>query len=489
MRSLLLLCLLAALLGPSAAQIKHVIVVMEENRSFDHFLGWLKRDSNPKIDGLTGAECNPTNTSDPKAPKVCVNDRQPYIIGVDPSHSVPAAGNQVYGQWPLPDVLPEVAPMNGFVQQYLSQGGNPDEVVGAFNSKTLPITSTLATEFAVFDRWFCSVAGPTQPNRFFLHSATSDGMANNNVLRLALGMPQKSIYESLSESGISWTNYFQEVPSTLLLRWTRLPRNWNFKHFNAFERDCNAGTLPSFSFIDPRYFDFPGAPQNDNHPGGSDVRNGEALIKRIYETLRNSPSWEDSLLIVTYDEHGGFYDHVPPPNGVPNPDGKISEDPYFTFDRLGVRVPTIMISPWIEKGTVVNRANGPTPTSEYEASSIPATLKKIFNLKGDFLTKRDAWAGTFEQVWANRTSPRTDCPTVLPDVPTMERYQQVNQPVDDLQKEFIAMAGGLNGLFVTGDGMTEFEASLFIKEQVSKFFGQCMYEGEDLYDGEYCKKN
>jgi len=198
------------------------------------------------------------------------------------------------------------------------------------------------------------VAGPTQPNRFFMHSATSDGMANNNNVRLALGMPQRTIYQNLQEEGFTRRNYFSEVPSLLLARWPRLPQNWgNFKHMRQFERDCMNNSLPHVSFIDPRYFDFPGAPQNDNHPGNADLRNGEVLLKRIYETLRNSPSWGTSLLIITYDENGGYYDHVPPPKDVPNPDGKVSTDPPFDFTRLGVRVPTIMVSPWIDRGVVV----------------------------------------------------------------------------------------------------------------------------------------
>jgi len=300
--------------------------------------------------------------------------------------------------------------MSGFVETHVaSKEGQPGEVMGCFPPEALPVTSSLAQEFAVFDRWFSSVAGPTQPNRFFLHSGTSDGMATNNKPRLALGMPLRSLYQSVQEAGLTWVNYFQEVPSTLLLRWTRLPRNWSFKHFSAFERDAMQGNLPNLSFIDPRYFDFPGAPQNDNHPGGADVLNGEILQKRIYEILRNSPSWNDTLFIITYDEHGGYYDHVSPPINVPNPDGKVSEDPPYDFTRLGVRVPTIMISPWIEKGTVVHRAEGPAPNSEFDASSVAATLKKLFNLES-FLSKRDAWAGTFENVFSQRTTPRTDCP-------------------------------------------------------------------------------
>ncbi|KAI3911203.1 hypothetical protein MKX01_003459 [Papaver californicum] len=152
------------------------------------------------------------------------------------------------------------------------------------------------------------------------------------------------------------------------------------------------------------------------------------------------------LFIITYDEHGGFYDHVPTPTvGVPSPDGLILPDPYkFQFDQLGLRVPTIMISPWIERGTVVHGPSGPYPTSEFEHSSIPATVKKIFNLK-EFLTKRDAWAGTFESV-LSRNAPRTDCPVTFPDPQNIRpREAEENVKLSEFQEELVQMAATLNG--------------------------------------------
>ncbi len=125
------------------------------------------------------------------------------------------------------------------------------------------------------------------------------------------------------------------------------------------------------------------------------MSNGEILLKETYEIIRNSPHWEESLFVITYDEHGGFYDHVPTPLYAPNPDGIVHPD--FGFDRLGVRVPTIMVSPWIKKGTVVHappKDQMPFGTSEYEASSVYATVKKMWQLDSDFLTKRDEWAAT-----------------------------------------------------------------------------------------------
>jgi phospholipase C len=177
----------------------------------------------------------------------------------------------------------------------------------------------------------------------------------------------------------------------------------------TFKHHCKEGKLPNYVVIEQRYFDLKLLPGNDDHPS-HDIAQGQRFVKEVYEALRSGPQWHETLLIITYDEHGGFFDHVPTPvAGVPSPDDIVSDAPVsFAFDRLGVRVPALFISPWIEPGTVVHRPSGPEPTSQYEHSSIPATVKKIFDLP-EFLTKRDAWAGTFESV-LTRATPRTDCP-------------------------------------------------------------------------------
>ncbi|CBI15963.3 unnamed protein product, partial [Vitis vinifera] len=184
-------------------------------------------------------------------------------------------------------------------------------------------------------------------------------------------------------------------------------------------------------------------------------------------------------LLITYDEHGGFYDHVPTPvSGVPNPDGIIGPDPfYFRFDRLGVRVPTILVSPWIEKGTVIHEPTGPTPHSQFEHSSIPATVKKLFNLKSNFLTKRDAWAGTFENYFYFRDTPRDDCPETLPEVttPLRPRGPKEDLSLSEFQVELIQLASQLNGDYVLntypyiGKSMTVGEANRYAEDAVRRF--------------------
>ncbi|XBI32669.1 hypothetical protein VPH35_056091 [Triticum aestivum] len=154
-------------------------------------------------------------------------------------------------------------------------------------------------------------------------------------------------------------------------------------------------------------------------------------------------------MVLTYDEHGGFFDHVPRPvDGVPSPDDIVGPPPYnFTFNRLGVLVPAILISPWIEKGTIMHGPNGsPSPMSQFEHSSVPATVKKLFNLLRDFLTKRDAWAGTFKGVVQTRTEPRTDCPEQLP-TPTRIRQTEANEEakLSSFQQEIVQLAAVLYG--------------------------------------------
>ncbi|XP_020585574.1 non-specific phospholipase C2-like [Phalaenopsis equestris] len=435
--------------APKAAAggpIKTVVIVVMENRSFDHMLGWMKR-INPEINGVDGSEWNPTSTSDPNGARVYFKDRAQFV-DPDPGHSFDAILQQVFGS---NDTSVSPPPMNGFVQQAASMSANMTEaVMNGFPPEMVAVYKELVSEFAVFDRWFASVPASTQPNRLYVHSATSHGASSNDAGKLALGFPQRTMFDNIDDAGLSFGIYYQNIPAVLFYRNLRKLKYINKFHSYdlSFKAHASSGNLPNYTVIEQRYMDSKNRPATDDHPS-HDVYQGQMFIKDIYETLRASPQWNETLLIITYDEHGGFFDHVPTPvNGVPNPDGIISPSPMnFKFDRLGVRVPTIMVSPWIEKGTVVHGPNGsPTSTSEYEHSSIPATVKKIFDLSSPYLTNRDAWAGTFESIVQRRTEPRTDCPTQLPS-PAKIRKTEANEdaPLTEFQQELAQLASALSG--------------------------------------------
>lgn len=466
-------CVFLAQAQQQQSPIKTIVVLVMENRSFDHMLGWMKKAINPRINGVTGNECNSVSTKTPKSQTICFTDDAEFV-DPDPGHSFEAVEQQVFGSGVIPS-------MSGFVEQALTMSPNLSEtVMKGFSAEAVPVYAALIREFALYDRWFSSIPGPTQPNRLFVYSATSHGSTSHVKKLLAQGYPQKTIFDSLHENGIDFGIYFQTIPSTLFYRNLRkLKYIFKFHQYDLkFKRDARKGNLPSLTVLEPRYFDLKGFPANDDHPS-HDVANGQKLVKEVYETLRVSPQWNETLLVITYDEHGGFYDHVETPYvNVPNPDGNTGPAPsFFKFDRLGVRVPTIMVSPWIKKGTVMSGPKGPTPNSEFEHSSIPATIKKMFNLSSNFLTHRDAWAGTFEEVVGQLTSPRTDCPETLPDVAPLRKTEaKEDGGLSEFQSEVVQLAAVLNGdHFLSsfpdemGKKMTVKEAHEYAKGAVSRF--------------------
>jgi phospholipase C len=461
----------------AADKIEHIIVLMQENRSFDHIMGF-KKQNNTEIDGcLPNAKgcSNPMDPQDPNSTWVTVSSGAAEHQISDPDHSMPSTQEQVYGYGPT---TVDPAPMTGFIKNYK----NKEIIMQCFAPDIVPAMSTLADEFAIFDHWYAAVPGPTEVNRLYVFSATSDGSAANDDIRLAMGYPQRSVFRNIDESiyNRTWGVYFAEAPSAFFLKDTRTEENLKkFHDIQKFYTDAAAGTLPSYSFIEPRYFEIPDIPANDQHPD-HDVGEGDRLMKSLYEAIRASPLWNKTLFLITYDEHGGFFDHVSPPIGIPNPDGKVSNDtnPSFDFTREGVRVPAIAISPWIKKGTIIHE---PVNGTHYEHSSVVATVRKMLVPDQPYLTKRDAWAQTFEWLVDTVDSPRTDCPTELPEAPLQrEQYSNVlpqrsemgQKPVTDLHKTFIKMVGALaNGGMITetGDGMTEEQGAHFVKERINDF--------------------
>ncbi|KAI4306618.1 hypothetical protein L6164_029879 [Bauhinia variegata] len=456
--------------------IKTLVVLVMENRSFDHVLGWIK-STRPDIDGLTGKESNRVSVGDPDSREVFVSDKAVFVDS-DPGHSFQAIREQIFGS---NDSSANPAPMNGFAQQSESmEEGMADTVMSGFKPELLPVYAELANEFAVFDKWFASVPASTQPNRFYVHSATSHGAMSNVRKDLIHGFPQKTIFDSLDENDLTFGIYYQNIPATVFFKSLRKLKNIiKFHDYSLkFKLHAKLGKLPNYVVLEQRYFDVDLFPANDDHPS-HDVAVGQKLVKEVYETLRASPQWKEMALLITYDEHGGFYDHVPTPvSGVPNPDGIIGPDPYyFRFDRLGVRVPTFLISPWIDRRTVIHEPDGPTPYSQFEHSSIPATVKKLFNLRSNFLTKRDAWAGTFEKYFYIRDTPRDDCPETLAEVKMSLRPggPKEDTSLSEFQVELIQLASQLNGDYILnaypdiGKSMTVREANRYAEDALKRF--------------------
>ncbi|KAK9128987.1 hypothetical protein Syun_017784 [Stephania yunnanensis] len=383
MASLHLLLLLSLFTSPPssshASPITTIVVLVMENRSFDHMIGWMK-GSNPQLNGVDGSESNPVNTTDHSSPLVYFQNHSHYV-DPDPGHSFQAIRAQVFGTPTAttgPGTPPGLPPlMNGFAQQAVAEGGTnlSEAVMNGFPPSAVPVYRALVEEFAVCDRWFASVPASTQPNRLYVHSGTSHGATGNDKWLLVQGYPQDTIFDHLHDAGMSFGIYYQNIPATLFYKNLRKLKYWKKFHFySTLKKHAQAGELPNYVVVEQRYVDSKLAPANDDHPS-HDVGEGQRLVKEVYETLRASPQWNQTLLVITYDEHGGFFDHVHTPiKGVPSPDQVVGPEPFlFEFNRLGVRVPTFLISPWIEKGTVLHGPNGsPFPTSEFEHSSIPA---------------------------------------------------------------------------------------------------------------------
>jgi phospholipase C len=378
----------------ASAGIEHVIVLMLENRSFDCMLGNLRLPG-PDFAGLTGNETNPYQRSDgivavPARPSAMIDSIAAVVPDPDPGEKFVDMNEQLFG----PGLTRGNArpPMTGFVANYMRQPAadspsDPMAVMHYFTPDQLPVLTTLASAFGVSDQWHASAPCQTWPNRFFAHTATSRGYTNNSDFPIPF--PAPSIFARLSACDRSWRVYFHDVPQSIMLGdvWYRAFLHYRF--FGQFLADARCGDLPHYSFVEPRYFSDLGLGiPNDQHPPHN-VMVGEKLIADVYNAVRSSPCWKKSLLIITYDEHGGCYDHMPPPHAI-SPDGLGPPD--FPFDAYGVRVPAVIISPYMPPGSIVRAAPAGiafnAPPYPFDHTSIIATLRKLYNL-GQPLTNRD----------------------------------------------------------------------------------------------------
>jgi phospholipase C len=398
--------------------IEHVYVLMLENRSFDHMLGFSGITATDAatglpsaINGLTGAESNSYNgTAYP------VTAGADQVMPTDPSHEFPAVVEQLCGKgatYPPGGPYPPID-NSGFVASYLDDGGvDGREIMKCYTPAQLPVLNALAAEFLVCDNWHASLPGPTWPNRMFVHAASSGGLDHSpTVAEIAewesisgFHIPNGTVFDRLNAAGIRRRLYGgDDFPMVAALKGIHLS---DIRHYSQFANDLlQPGYADQYVFIEPSY-DVLNKYRNGSsqHPLG-DVTRGEALIKQTYEAIRNSPVWDTSLLIVTWDEHGGFYDHVPPAAAPAPADGAPPNfnQNGFAFDLYGPRVPAIIVSPLIPRNQVDHRA--------YDHAAIPATLESLFGIAP--LTERDLNALPLDAL-CTLAAARTDPPMFLPD--------------------------------------------------------------------------
>jgi phospholipase C len=411
-------------------KIDHVVVLMLENRSFDSMLGALGKyyTADAGFDGLSGNESNLDVNNNPIA---VYNDPTDYAFLIpdpDPGETFLDINEQlfdIHGRVP-PGAVPT---MGGFVKNYMRQTkpapSDPRHVMHYFKPEQIPVLSRLALEFAVCDRWFASAPCQTWPNRLFLHTGTpkdtaepdAHGYEDNFVSKIVGGFASPTVFKQLenANNGSSWKIYFRygSVPHSsiltelqYLIELVQIGGTNTFASLARFMSDCEYGKLPSYSFVEPLYRDFNVSlsKPDDQHPVG-DITPGEKLIADVYNSVRRGKNWNSTLLIITYDEHGGLFDHVPPPAAVP-PDDVVT-DP-FNFDRYGVRVPAVIVSPYIKPRTVLRAAPGGYP---FDHTSIIATLRKRFSI-GAPLSNRIAVAPDLEPV-LNLDQPSNQGPEIL----------------------------------------------------------------------------
>jgi phospholipase C len=430
---------ISAAATPKAADrqqaLDHVVVLMFENRSFDNVLGRLYQPGEVRLfEGVLGKELsNPIpDWAEHGADRKVV----PYGIASnmntpnpDPGEEYPHINTALFGTldpqnrlMPLskmvapfnaPDYPRQQPTMNGFVTDYIStftaeMGRQPTydeyaQIMTGYTPSQLPVLSTLARGFATFDHWFCEVPSQTFTNRSFFHAGTASGFVINFPPANAFPVHNtaETLFERLEAKGLTWCVYC-DAPSpasfTGLIHASRLRHRFatNFKTVDDFLEDAKNGTLPTYSFIEPNMW----VGHNDMHPpiaamvhglpidAPSSLLGGEALLAKVYDAVRTSASsngsnYLNTTLLITFDEAGGTYDHVAPPAAVPPDAGAPPGQMGFTFNRSGVRIPTIAISAWIPERTVV--------TDEFRSTALLRTMRERWSL-GPALTARDATA-------------------------------------------------------------------------------------------------
>ena len=372
----------------------HVVVVMMENHSFDNLLGELPRVGQPAADGLTFDSAGAATNANPGTAAT------PPEVRAFPFPST-AQGPHVAQTWNATHEQINSGKMDGFVRSV-----NSTQPMGYYPARVLPFAYSLASTFTLANRWFCSAPCQTFPNRRFLMAGTAYGGITTDVESLTDGPPPNgTIFDRLQAHGISWRDYFTDLPYTAIIPSILEKHPLHIAPIARFYEDCDAGTLPAVSFVDPEVgaVSLVGkllsslpvvgelasglATVGGDEEEPQDLSYGEAWAYRIVEAVLRSPAWPRTLLIYTYDEHGGYYDHVPPPPAIPPdsiPPKLTSTDVPGGYDIYGPRLPAVVASPY-------SRPHGVTDVV-HDHTSVLATIEAKWNLPA--LTHRDANAAT-----------------------------------------------------------------------------------------------
>ena len=362
-------------LRAASSQIKHIVVVMMENRSFDHFLGWLP-NANGKQAGLSYKDIHgvihPTHELAPDLTGCGFND---------PDHSYQGGRIQVD---------------NGLMDGFMRTSAADVYAIGYYQEADNQFLPQFARNFTTCDMYFPSVLGPTFPNRIFQLCGQTDRLDDSASL-----CSYRTIFDHCLAAGVSARYYYGNVPFLALFPIDAI----FFSHsFSTFLSDCTGGTLPAVSFVDPSFTLLLNT-GNDNHPE-SDIRNGDAFIAQIYDAVATSPEWSSTVLVLNYDEWGGFFDHVPPPRALaPN-----STDTDLVNGKalLGCRCPCIVASPW----TVGEPRNPTVDHTIFDHTSVLKMIESVFNVKPLAARETSSDVGNLLSV-INLNNPLTALP-VLP---------------------------------------------------------------------------
>ena len=379
--------------GPRNLPIDTFVVLMMENRSFDHYLGWLPgadgRQSGLSYVGKDG-KAQPTRNFSP--------DFQGCAYS-DPDHSWEGGRTELNG-----------GKMDGF----LRAGDNDVFAISYYGEKDLPFLPSAAKTFTTYDRFFCSLLGSTYPNREYMHAGTSYGMKDNSFPSAANGnpggFPDTTIFAALAAKGVSNRYFYNDLPVAAL--WGA-PGAARSGRIDEYYQRCANGTLPALSFVDPAFANEGGGTSGDEHPHG-DVRTGQAFMADVVHAFMESKHWARGALMIVYDEHGGFFDHVTPPRV---PDKRSSRNLAEDYGQMGIRIPAVAVSPWARRGHIDHTV--------YGFESILKMISYRYGLKP--ISKRVAYAHNILRSFDFESKPRLGLPS-LPDPPNIVSAQCPSRP-------------------------------------------------------------